>query len=115
MKGIVVTADNEVSIRDFKEPLYKTVGQVVDGYIEIVNPRGLAEPFRMIVNEEGLLRNLPINIVGSLLYGTPSHGYPIVGNIVIMKLGFVDGEPDIVGLTDDECDELSQSLEAFFE
>lgn len=38
----------------------------------------------MIVNEEGLLKDLPLNRAGSLLYGTQFHGSPIVGDIVIM-------------------------------
>lgn len=61
-------------------------------------PRGLPAPLMMLVNEEGLLEGLPMNTIGSILYGTQIHGQPIVGNIVIMKEGWVNGEPDIVGL-----------------
>lgn len=53
-----------------------------------------------VCNEEGLLLNLPINLVGSLLYGTQEHGNPIVGNIAIAQRGWRDGEPDIVGIPD---------------
>lgn len=102
MKGIVVTTDLDVSIQDFSVPLYKSVGETVGGYIEHVNPIGLNKNYCMIVNEEGRIHGLPINYYGSLLYGTPFHGEPIVGTIVIMKDGWVDGEPDIVGLDEDE-------------
>lgn len=33
MKGIVVTTDNIVETRDFGEPLYRTVGEAVGGYM----------------------------------------------------------------------------------
>lgn len=106
MKGVVVTTDEKVEIRDFGEPLYMTVGEAVGGHIEVVHPRHLGRPLVMIVNEEGLQLRLDLNIHGSILYGTHEHGSPIVGNIVIMKEGFVNGEPDIVGLTDEEATEI---------
>lgn len=102
MKGVVVTTDEKVKVQDFGEPLYKTAGEAVGGYIEIVHPRHLERPFVMIVNEEGLNLGLEMNIAGSILCGTHDHGSPIVGNIVIMIEGFRNGEPDLVGLTDDE-------------
>lgn len=110
MKGILVTTDNVMSVQEYGEPLYQTVGKSVDGYIEIVHPRGLKEPYCMIVNEEGRLQDLPFNAVGSILYGTPQHGEPIVGNMVIMKEGYKDGEPDIVGLEDRDIDYLKTFL-----
>lgn len=106
MKGIVITTDGSVSVKDFEKPLYKTVGAAVGGYIEIVHPRELPRPYLMIVNKAGLLQNLALNGIGSVLYGTPAHGQPIVGHIVIMKDGFVNGEPDIVGLDDKEIHEM---------
>ena len=48
---------------------------------------------------------LPLNRVCSVLYGTPEHGQPIVGNGVILKEGFVDGERDFVEMT--EKDQLT--------
>lgn len=114
MKGVVVTTDNSVEIREFDRPLYRSVGQIVGGYIEIVHPVGLAEPLVMIVNEEGLLHGLPKNILGSLLYGTHIHGQPIVGNFVVMQTGYDNGEPDIVGLDDVTATELAQTFEQFF-
>lgn len=111
MKGIVVTPDMEVSVQDFAEPLYKTVGAVVSGYIEHVLPVNLEPPYCLICNEEGLLKGLPVNPIGSWLYGTQEHGHPVVGIVVIMKdedMG--GGEMDIAGLTDDEVEELAVML-----
>ena len=60
----------------------------------------------MMVNEDGLLLNLPLSPLGSLLYGTPQHGQPIVGNVIFLKDGYHDGEPDVVGMTEDEAQAL---------
>lgn len=98
MKGIVVSTDNTFEIKDFGEPLYKTVGDVVGGDIELIHPKRLGSPLNIIVNGEGLLMKLPINNVGCFLYQTDLHGHPIVGDFVIMKDGFTYGEPEIVGL-----------------
>lgn len=99
MKGLVITTENKMFVRDFGEPLYKTLGEAVDGYIEVVHPMGLEFPCVMIVNEEGLLKGLKKNTFGCFLYGTRTHGQPITGNIVIMKEGLNDdGEQDIIGL-----------------
>lgn len=99
MKGLLVTVDGKVSVREYGEPLYKTIGEDVGGYIEIVHPEMLFAPYVMVVNEEGLLQDLRLNLLGSKLYGTPRHGYAIVGNVVFMKEGInEDGEPDILGL-----------------
>ena len=103
MKGIVITSGNVMRVQDFGEPLYKTVGDVVGGYIEHVHPAMLRSPYCMIVNEDGLFKCHDVNIIGSALYGCGTlHSMSIFGNIVIMKDGYVNGEPDIVGLEDDE-------------
>lgn len=101
MKGVVVTTSNTMYVKDFGEPLYKSLGKEVGGRIEVVHPRRLEVPLVMIVNEEGRLEGLPLNVLGSALYCTPIHGEPIVGNIIILQEGFVNGERDIIGLDDD--------------
>ncbi len=115
MKGIVVTTDNHLKVQEFAAPLYKSVGAAVDGWIEIVRPGGLKKPFVMIVNEEGLIKELPVNVVGSLMYGTPVHGSPIVGNIVIMKEGWTDEGKDLLGLSDEEVVTLTNELVSLFQ
>lgn len=106
MRGIVFTHDEKMFVKDFTQPLYKSIGEVVDGWIEIVHPRGLESPYCFICNEEGLLRDLPLNPIGCVWYRTMEHGCPIVGNIVVMKEYLNDREPDIVGLTDKEIAEI---------
>lgn len=110
MKGIVVTTEDDLEIRDFEQPLYKTVGKAVGGHIEIVKPVGLKQPLVMIVNDDGLRLELELNAIGSSLYGTLAHGHPIVGDIVIMKIGFTNEGLDIIGLEDQEAVELFNLL-----
>lgn len=93
MKGVVFTTDGKMFVKEFTRPLYKSVSDVVEGWIEVVHPRGLEDPFCFICNEEGLLRDLPLNAMGSLWYGTLQHGQPIVGNIVVMKEGITEEGP----------------------
>lgn len=107
MKGIVITTKYEMRVQEFSEPAYKSIGEAVDGWIEIVHPVRLGRPYCMVVNEEGLLRNLPMNVLGSYLYGTDTHGSPIAGNIVLLKEGInSDGEYDLLGLTEQDIEYL---------
>lgn len=103
MKGIVITTKYEMRVQEFSEPAYKSIGEAVGGWIEIVHPMRLGRPYCMVVNEEGLLRNLPMNVLGSFLYGTDTHGSPIVGDIVLLREGInSDGEYDLLGLTEQD-------------
>lgn len=107
MKGIVITAKYEVRVQEFSEPAYQSIGEAVGGWIEVVHPVQLGRPYCMVVNEEGLLRNLPMNVLGSFLYGTDTHGSPIVGDIVLLREGInSDGEYDLLGLTEQDIKHL---------
>lgn len=110
MKGIVVTTDNVIEVRDFSRPLYESCADILGGFIERVSPRGLSNPYCMLVNDEGLILDLPINYIGSILYGTAQHGCPICGNMIIMKTGWTPDGPDIVGLEDSDIDALLPQL-----
>lgn len=70
MKGLVITTENKMQVREFGEPAYETIGKAVGGWIEVVHPKGLPDPFCMVVNEEGLLHGLPLNLFGCILYDT---------------------------------------------
>ena len=93
MKGLVITTENKMQVREFGEPAYETIGKAVGGWIEVVHPKGLPDP----------LHGLPLNLFGCILYDTVRHGNPIVGNIVILKEGFTTpGERDFIGLDEDD-------------
>ena len=100
MKGLIIKADGEISIEEFSAPLHKSLGQAVGGFIEVVRCAFLPSSLRLVVNEEGVINHLPFNRICSHLYGSRLHGQYIFGDTVIMGYGLVDGEPDLVGLTD---------------
>ena len=103
MKGIVITTKDEMRVQEFSEPAYESIGEAVGGWIEIVRPVRLERPYCMIVNDEGVLLNLPMNSFGSFIYGKDYHGSPILGDIVLLKEGInSDGERDILGLDEQD-------------
>lgn len=118
MKAILITTHDEISIvnLDTSKPLYKAIGEVIGcDWIEVVHPMGLVEPYCMIADEEGGLKERQyINYAGSLLYGSPVHGQLIVGNIVIMKDVMTNEGPDIGGLDDEELPQMFKSLKNKF-
>lgn len=111
MKGLVITTENTMYVKEFQKPLYKSVGEIVGGYIEVVNPRYLEIPLCFVCNEEGILKNLPLNVMGSLWYGTQYHGHPILGNIVVMKEDWTEDGYDLVGLDDGEIGKIKELVQ----
>lgn len=82
------------------EKMLRDLQDAVDGFIEIVRPFGRSGGHLvMVVNDEGLIRGLSANPIGSLIYGDT-----IAGTIVIMKEGIRDGEPDLIGLNEEETE-----------
>ena len=114
MKGIEISPDCVCTLKDFAAPLYMSLGEAVGGCIELVNPRGLPAPYCMVINDEGLLRGLSFNPVGSYLYETHKHGSPIVGTVVLMKTGFTSSGPDIIGLEEEDVVCLQKLLFSIF-
>lgn len=110
-KALLITTAGQIRTVELGEPLHRSLGALVGGWIEHVNPVGLQKPYCMFVNEDYIAEGLPINVIGSFLYGTQEHGHPICGNIVIMKDGIdEEGEWDVVGLTDQEIDYLEITM-----
>lgn len=107
---LAISAQNEMRRLEYDPPSYDVLREAVGGWFEHVRPVGLNRPYSMMVNEEGLLHGLPLNVLGSALYGTHIHGQPIVGDIVIVKEGYYDGEPDVVGMTQDEASKLGDKF-----
>lgn len=73
----------------------------------------IREKFYFVVDELGKVREnpKPVNPKASLFYPGSLHGDMIVGDVLIGKHGYVDGEADIVGLSEDEL----KYFESFFE
>lgn len=110
MYALVISAENEIRRVEYDSPHYDVLREAVGGWYEHVHPIGLKRPYSMMVNEEGLLLKLPMNMLGSILYGTKVHGQPIVGNIVIVKDGYYDGEADVVGMDAEEAQRVGNEF-----
>lgn len=101
MKMIKITTGNQISVHDFPDGsiseqtklLCKYIGpecELVEHvmpkrlYTELNAPRKRGNCVSMLVDEDGYYHELSPNIIGSWLYETDIHGYPILGNILIV-------------------------------
>ena len=105
--GLIETKEFDVLNEDVNDVIHAALG---GSFYEIVRLRTMSHEFLMMVDDEGILKNLQLNPVASELYGIRIHGCPIVGNAVIMREDMVDGEPDIVGLSDEDLAEFIHKL-----
>ena len=67
--------DTTVQYRE-SEPDFETIQQIVDGYFTIIP---MMDEKMMYINEEGLIRKLPLNTEASKLVG-----YRIYGNVLVV-------------------------------
>lgn len=114
MSIIRISVDNEISVHDFPEGSYREQNEILAKVIgkgcemlEHVMPKRLYSELggskeiskvkggcvSMLVDEEGYKHDSPVNVIGSYLYETDKHGYPILGNILI--IGEVMGKDGI--------------------
>ena len=86
MKTLKITTDNKISIIDVDLDDYRVLQQEIGGYVETVHTQIMYDYFRapvlMLVDEEGLLKRLPINEVASHFYGYQEHGHIIAGDVI---------------------------------
>lgn len=113
MKAVVVTPEGIIYQVNLAEPLYQSAGTVVQGGIEFVFPPLLKQPYCFICNENFIFEDMPVNLIASYLYGynEKSNPNPICGNIVIMKLGFRNGEPHVIGLSSEEARDIERDMQ----
>ena len=86
MKTLKITTDNKISIIDVNLDSYKSLQQEIGGDIETVHTQIMYDYFKapvlMLVDEEGLIKNLPANWVASYFYGCQNHGHVIAGDAI---------------------------------
>lgn len=100
MKAIKVTTDNVVSIIDVDFNDLHSIQNAIGGYFETVKTQKMWDyfkcPMMFLADEEGHIKQLPLNQLGSYFYDTERHGWPIAGDII---LAVPDGEY-IIGIDD---------------
>lgn len=130
MKILRVSTKNEVTVHKYPEGKFKYRHRKLTGLIgndcelyQQVRPKRLyselglstnpkcADCVSMLVDEEGLLKDSEINLVGSYLYETDKHGAPIVGNILFVGERIDEfGEVDMCGISDDVFQTLKNKI-----
>nr|DAY91141.1 MAG TPA: protein of unknown function (DUF3846) [Caudoviricetes sp.] len=110
MKTLKITTDNKISVVNVNFSDFKAIQQAIGGYFEIVNTQKLRDYFKasvvMIVDEEGVIKDLPVNTIGCYFYNTSKHGCPIAGDMI---LGLLVG-PDITGLGDRDAEQWMEKM-----
>lgn len=108
---MLIACSDEIKEVDLAPPLYESAGELLGGSMEHIVARRLERPYCMIVNGESSMLGLPENKVGCYLYETDEHGYPILGDIIIMKDVWTSEGVDIAGLEDDDIASVTGILE----
>lgn len=127
MKIIKVSTDLEISIHEFPEGEYdqqnKVLRELIGNHCDIyehVMPNRLYSELHMknevskipgqcvsmLVDEEGTLKDNKENAVGSYLYETDKHGYPIMGNILFIGEAYGGEGIDFCGIEDSVFEQL---------
>ncbi len=118
MKTLKITTDNKISIVDVDFKDFRSIQQAVGGYVELVRTQKLLDYFKtkvvMIVDEEGLVKNLPVNPMGCYFYftgrffDTNEHGNPIVGDVILgLLVGF---DMHVTGLGDRDAEQWMEKM-----
>ena len=110
MKTLKITTDNKISVVDVNFNDFKAIQQAIGGYFENVKALKLWDYFKapvvMIVDEEGVIKDLPVNTIGCYFYNISRHGCPIAGDMI---LGLLVG-PDITGLGDRDAKQWMEKM-----
>lgn len=114
MKTIMITTNNEISIKDYTESLSNNVfentwpaysGQAWPEFIYTDNGKDLV----LAVDEIGRLKNLPINKIASFLYGDT-----IVGDVLVLHKVMTGSGPDYLPFETEEAEEVYELLKTAF-
>lgn len=87
MKTIKISTNNEVSVIDVDFNDFRSIKNAIGGYFETVKTQKMWDyfkrPMMFLADEEGHLKQLPLNQLGSYFYDTERHGWPIAGDIIL--------------------------------
>ena len=91
MKTVKVTTDNKISVIDVNFNDFRDIQRAIGGHFETVHTQLMSDYFKdpsviMLVDEEGIIKGLPQNLVGSALYGSAKHGIPLVGDLIFAQV-----------------------------
>jgi uncharacterized protein DUF3846 len=110
---VVIVEVDKAPYRKMIPNTLKAKQDIVGGYIECVDmARHKNRVISLVINEEGLLLDLPLNRVISTLQNESVQDFPIVGNFCVIAFDMTEGEA--VTLTEDEIKEYLLFFSAKF-
>lgn len=97
-KAILLHPNYKVEVIDFVGELDWYYKHLDCDLIELV----YVGEYALVLDEEGLLKQSPeINVMASLIYGSP-----LYGKVMVVK----DDEPDLIGLNEEEFNEFNNKV-----
>lgn len=133
MKIIKISTELELSMHEFPEGTYEQQNEALRELIgnscntyEHVMPRRLytvlemvdyttevsGECVSMLVDEDGLSKEIKSNAIGNFLYETDVHGHPIMGNILLVGEELGDDGIGFCGIDESVFKLLKQRLDS---
>lgn len=110
IKVLKIDTNNHGSVITLPDAKYKTLKGLTGCMMEMVHPMGLREGLVMMVDEEGLLKGLSLNLAGSYFYQTHIHGQPIVGDVYFFREFMGRDGWELAGLRDDDMAYIKEEL-----
>lgn len=101
--GIKVTTDNQVSVVELKEPFNESIYAAIGADCFETVSGCLPDGHIMVVDESGLIKNRPVNLLASGFYGF--YNSPIVGDVLFLMVGIRNGEHDLMGFSAEEAED----------
>lgn len=89
---LLIPVEGDVRLVD-ADTWQKAAAAIGASYIEAVT---VGRSWSMAVDEDGRMTGRDLNPRASVLYGTPRHGHPILGDVLLGREAIVDGGRDWV-------------------
>ncbi len=111
LTGLLIRVDRSAEIVEFEPEYWRSIGNVINGWIEIVRPKAarklgiFTDNMCFVCDEEGLLKRKSFNLIASILYGDF-----IAGDIVVLKEEFTHDGLDFISLSEKEINTLVKLL-----
>lgn len=100
--GIKVTTDNQVSVVELSEPMNRSIYAAIGADCFETVSGCLPDGHIMVVDESGLIKNRPVNLLASGFYGPGD--FSIVGDVLFLMVGIRNGERDLIGFSAEEAE-----------
>lgn len=111
---ITVSTSNKVEITKIEDGYtLQDLQRLVDGYVEFIDLPDFG--LTLIINEEGKINSLPLNLVGSLYFNRQYTSLDfILGDIVLLS-SETDKMGNPIGLSDEQVATVLHRIEGWFE